>query len=56
MANALPVALGTPRSPAGHCPSRAASGLSMLLGELITANQYDLPVKVVVFNNSTLGW
>ena len=30
-------------------------GLSMLLGELITAKMYDLPVKVVVFNNSTLG-
>ena len=27
----------------------------MLLGELITAKMYDLPVKVVVFNNSTLG-
>jgi pyruvate dehydrogenase (quinone) len=27
----------------------------MLLGELITARVYDLPVKVVVFNNATLG-
>ena len=29
-------------------------GLSMLLGELITAVAYDLPM-VFVFNNSTLG-
>lgn len=30
-------------------------GLSMLLGELITVVQYDLPVKIVVFDNATLG-
>ena len=27
----------------------------MLLGELVTARMHNLPVKVVVFNNSTLG-
>ncbi|HBH57952.1 MAG TPA: hypothetical protein DDY41_07355, partial [Arthrobacter bacterium] len=30
-------------------------GLSMLLGELITVAAHKLPVKVVLFNNSTLG-
>jgi pyruvate dehydrogenase (quinone) len=30
-------------------------GISMLLGELITVAAYDLPITVVVFNNSTLG-
>jgi pyruvate dehydrogenase (quinone) len=27
----------------------------MLMGELVTAQMYQLPVKIVVFNNSTLG-
>ena len=30
-------------------------GLSMLLGELITLRQYDLPVKVILFDNASLG-
>ena len=30
-------------------------GLSMLLGELLTVAQYELPVKVVLFNNHRLG-
>jgi pyruvate dehydrogenase (quinone) len=30
-------------------------GLAMLLGELLTAKTHRLPVKVVVFNNSSLG-
>ena len=57
MANALPMALGAQVA----YPNRQVvsvsgdGGLSMLLGELITAKMYDLPVKVVVFNNSTLG-
>ena len=57
MANALPMALGAQVA----FPDRQVlsvsgdGGLSMLLGELITAKMYNLPVKVVVFNNSTLG-
>ncbi|MBD7995454.1 pyruvate dehydrogenase [Arthrobacter sp. Sa2CUA1] len=57
MANALPHALGAQIS---H-PDRQVvavcgdGGLSMLLGELITARMYNLPLNVVVFNNSTLG-
>lgn len=31
-------------------------GLSMLMGELITLTQYELPVKVVVYNNSSLNF
>jgi pyruvate dehydrogenase (quinone) len=31
-------------------------GLSMLLGDLLTARQLNLPIKVVVFNNSVLGF
>ena len=31
-------------------------GLSMLLGELITIVQNDLPVKIVVFDNSSLNF
>ena len=30
-------------------------GLAMLMGELLTVTQYDLPIKIVVFNNSALG-
>lgn len=57
MANALPHAVGAQLS---H-PDRQVvavcgdGGLSMLLGELITARMYNLPLNVVVFNNSTLG-
>ena len=57
MANALPQAIG---AQAAHPDRQVISvsgdgGLSMLLGELITAAAHRLPVKVVVFNNSTLG-
>ena len=57
MANALPHAIGAQVA----FPNRQVisvsgdGGLSMLLGELVTAHMYDLPIKVVVFNNSTLG-
>jgi pyruvate dehydrogenase (quinone) len=30
-------------------------GLGMLLGELLTVRLHDLPVKIVTFNNSSLG-
>ncbi len=58
MANASPHAIGaqiaavrTVRS--SRC--RGDGGLSMLLGELVTVAMYKLPVKIVVFDNSTLG-
>ena len=57
MANALPMALGAQVAYPGRQVVSVSGdgGLSMLLGELITAKMYDLPIKVVVFNNSTLG-
>ena len=57
MANALPHAIGAQVA----FPNRQVisvsgdGGLSMLLGELVTARMYDLPIQLVVFNNSTLG-
>lgn len=58
MANAMPQALG---AQAAHPGRQVVSlsgdgGLSMLLGDLLTARQLDLPIKVVVFNNSLLGF
>ncbi len=58
MANALPQAIGAQRA----CPDRPVislsgdGGIAMLLGELLTLRQLDLPVKVIVFNNGTLGF
>lgn len=57
MANAMPQALGAQFA----APDRQVisvsgdGGLSMLLGDLLTIRAYNLPVTVVVFNNSTLG-
>ncbi|MEU3020490.1 pyruvate dehydrogenase [Nocardiopsis sp. NPDC007018] len=57
MANALPHAVGA----AYAAPDRKVvslsgdGGLSMLLGELVTVHQHDLPITTVVFNNSSLG-
>jgi pyruvate dehydrogenase (quinone) len=57
MANALPQAIGAQLSHPGRQVVALCSdgGLSMLMGELLTLAQYKLPVKIVVFNNSTLG-
>lgn len=57
MANALPHAIGAQFAyPDRQVVAIAGDGgLSMLLGELITAVAYKLPLKVFVFNNSTLG-
>ena len=57
MANALPMAIGAQVAyPDRQVVSVSGDGgLSMLLGELVTARMHDLPIKVVVFNNSTLG-
>ncbi|MFL6155998.1 MAG: thiamine pyrophosphate-dependent enzyme [Marmoricola sp.] len=57
MANAMPHALGasqldTERQVIAFCGD---GGLSMLLGDLITAVTHELPVKLVVFNNGRLG-
>ncbi len=57
MANAMPQALGASaldrgRQVVAFCGD---GGLSMLMGDLITAVSYDLPVKLVVFDNGQLG-
>jgi pyruvate dehydrogenase (quinone) len=57
MANALPQAIGAQAA----YPSRQVislsgdGGLAMLLGELLTVAQYELPIKIVLFNNHRLG-
>lgn len=57
MANAMPHAIGA----ALACPERQVvalcgdGGLSMLLGDLATIKQYNLPIKIIVFNNRSLG-
>jgi pyruvate dehydrogenase (quinone) len=57
MANALPHAIGAQvANPARQVVSMSGDGgLAMLLGELLTVRQHDLPVKIVVFNNSSLA-
>ena len=57
MANAMPQALGAQaldrrRQVVALCGD---GGLSMLLGDLVTAVSHDLPVKLVVFDNGRLG-
>ena len=57
MANAMPQAIGA----ALACPGKQViafcgdGGLSMLMGDLMTIVQYKLPIKIIVFNNRTLG-
>jgi pyruvate dehydrogenase (quinone) len=58
MANALPHAIGAQTAFPGRQVVALAGdgGLTMLFGELITLIQNRLPVKVVVFNNSSLNF
>ncbi|GAA5115051.1 ubiquinone-dependent pyruvate dehydrogenase [Pseudonocardia adelaidensis] len=58
MANALPHAIGAQAAHAGRqvVALSGDGGLTMLLGELITLTQNRLPVKVIVFNNSSLNF
>jgi pyruvate dehydrogenase (quinone) len=57
MANALPQAIGAQMA----FPNRQVislsgdGGLAMLMGDLLTLAQFDLPVKLIVYNNSTLA-
>jgi pyruvate dehydrogenase (quinone) len=57
MANALPQAIGAALAAPGRqvISLSGDGGLAMLMGELLTLSAYDVPVKVVVFNNATLG-
>jgi pyruvate dehydrogenase (quinone) len=57
MANALPHAVGAQFAAPGRqvVSMSGDGGLAMLLGELITVRLHRLPVKVVLFNNASLG-
>lgn len=58
MANAMPQALGLQQA----YPERQVvavcgdGGLAMLMGDLLTAHQENLPIKIVVLNNSSLNF
>jgi len=58
MANAMPQAIGAQSAyPARQVISLSGDGgFTMLMGDFITLVQQKLPVKVVIFNNSTLGF
>ncbi|ALG07015.1 pyruvate dehydrogenase [Kibdelosporangium phytohabitans] len=57
MANALPHAIGAQLAHPGRqvVSLSGDGGLGMLMGELLTVAATNIPVKVVLFNNSTLG-
>ncbi|MBA3537177.1 MAG: ubiquinone-dependent pyruvate dehydrogenase [Tatlockia sp.] len=58
MANALAQAIGAQSA----FPDRQVvalcgdGGFSMLMGDILTLNQQNLPIKIVIFNNGTLGF
>ena len=57
MANAIPQSIGAALACAdkqviAYCGD---GGLSMMMGDLMTIVQYKLPVKIIVFNNRSLG-
>ncbi|WP_066902937.1 ubiquinone-dependent pyruvate dehydrogenase [Mycolicibacterium houstonense] len=58
MANALPHAIGAQTAFPGRQVVALAGdgGLTMLFGELVTLIQNNLPVKLIVFNNSSLNF
>ena len=57
MANALPHAIGAAHVAHGRqvVSMSGDGGLTMLLGELLTAAEHDLDLTVVAFNNGSLG-
>ncbi len=58
MANSVPQAIGVQAAqPARQVVTLSGDGgLAMLFGELLTLQQLHLPVKIVVFNNGSLGF
>jgi len=58
MANAMPQALGAQRAFPGRqvISMSGDGGLAMMMGDLLTAIQEKIPLKIVVFNNSALGF
>jgi len=57
MANALPQAIGAQCAYPGRqvISMSGDGGLAMLMGDLLTLTQHNLPIKVLVFDNSALG-
>ncbi|WP_419867828.1 thiamine pyrophosphate-dependent enzyme [Chryseobacterium sp. CT-SW4] len=57
MANALPQAIGAAlaRPDQQVIALCGDGGLSMMMGDLATVVQYKLPIKIIVFNNRSLG-
>ncbi len=57
MANALPQAIGVQAADRDRqvITFSGDGGLGMLMGELLTVKLHNLPVKTIVFNNSSLG-
>ena len=57
MANAMPQALGAKAFPGRQVIAMCGDGgLSMLMGDLLTAVQEEIPLKLIVFNNGSLGF
>jgi len=58
MANAMPQAIGAQVSHPGRqvISLSGDGGLAMLMGDLLSLPQLNLPVKVIVFNNSSLAF
>jgi len=58
MANALPQAIGAQMTyPDRQVISMSGDGgLAMMMGDLLTLRQHDLPVKTIVFKNDSLGF
>jgi len=58
MANAMPQAIGAQAAFPGRqvISMSGDGGFTMLMGDFVTLLQHKLPIKVVVFNNGTLGF
>ncbi|HJT73130.1 MAG TPA: thiamine pyrophosphate-dependent enzyme, partial [Chitinophaga sp.] len=58
MASAMPQAIGAQLQYPGRqvISLSGDGGFSMMMGDILTILQYNLPVKIVVFNNSSLGF
>jgi len=58
MANALPQAIGAQITYPGRqvISMSGDGGLAMMMGDLLTLRQHDLPVKIIVFKNDSLGF
>jgi pyruvate dehydrogenase (quinone) len=58
MANALPQAIGAQLTAKDRqvVSMSGDGGIAMLLGDLLTLHQLNLPVKIVVFRNNSLGF